>query len=383
MESLPEQRFCARGEQCSQYEFLDSPAKLGRYNNGELCEPCQQQDNGSSNTRTKERETRQKAQAQDGHRRLESKSGGQILQRKRDLIADLATEKESFFDAVSDVRRRWRIEPIRALPEPTPNLPLPPNELDRVIPQCEMPIPEVQENTPEWTEFVYAWRQELRPIIIEEVPDRFRYENLFHYWERFISACILYDPPTEELSQFADFAQPGDQGLGVLEELAAQQEDLHYKIPLMTAPPIRTLRDPFEEAQIESSYWQSVITRVGERHFWALGIDLWDVVLDVIRSDDELAKERNLRRHQNRPRYYIDIDEFTAEEDVRSAFRQIRATQPQRPTGRSKRDRLTCIQCAILHDRQGWTYEHLVEVHGWPEYTTSSKYISAGREFLK
>jgi hypothetical protein len=152
---------------------------------------------------------------------------------------------------------------------------------------------------------------------------------------------------------------------------------------LMAAPPVRTLTDPFKEMQTESWFWQRVISEVGSRHLKPLGLDIWDMVEDITRNDQELMDEYRARSHQNSPRQYIDVDESTTEADARRAFRQIRATQQTGPpTGRRSRDRLTCVQCALLHDEQGWTYERLAELHGWTDHTRASKYIKDGRGIL-
>jgi hypothetical protein len=130
--------------------------------------------------------------------------------------------------------------------------------------------------------------------------------------------------------------------------------------------------------------WQSIISRVADRHLKPLGLDLWGLVKEVIHNDRELWEERELRDRQNPIRVCIDVDEFTTEEDVRRAFRLIRATQPTRVTsGRGSRDRLTCVQCALLHDDFGWTYQQLAELHGWTDSTRASKYVSDGRAILE
>ena len=82
--------------------------------------------------------------------------------------------------------------------------------------------------------------------------------------------------------------------------------------------------------------------------------------------------------------YFIEIDEFVIEEDVKHAFRMISRAQETRPkTGRQPRDRLECVEASVLHDRDGWTYEELAERYKWNDPTLASKYVKDGRATLK
>jgi hypothetical protein len=143
------------------------------------------------------------------------------------------------------------------------------------------------------------------------------------------------------------------------------------------------LQDAFEEANAESSFWQSAISRA-DRRLKPLGIDLWAMVKEILFNDRELREERDRRRRENPARVYIDVDEYTTEKDVVNAFRLIRATQPTKVAqGRRTRDRLACVQCALLHDGLGWSYERLAELHGWTDATRASKYVRDGRVILQ
>jgi hypothetical protein len=41
------------------------------------------------------------------------------------------------------------------------------------------------------------------------------------------------------------------------------------------------------------------------------------------------------------------------------------------------------VQCALLHDGLGWSYERLAELHGWTDATRASKYVRDGRVILQ
>jgi hypothetical protein len=71
----------------------------------------------------------------------------------------------------------------------------------------------------------HAWFRDLDRIVQETVPGELRkssgsstnvlglpagssrLSNEYGFWVRFVSICVLYDPPETELVEFADFAQ--------------------------------------------------------------------------------------------------------------------------------------------------------------------------------
>ena len=83
-------------------------------------------------------------------------------------------------------------------------------------------------------------------------------------------------------------------------------------------------------------------------------------------------------------RRYIEVDEHTKEADVREAFKMLTEAHKTRPrTGRPPRDRLTCVEAAILHDHHNFTYQQLAERYGWDDETVASKYLKEGRDILR
>jgi len=83
-------------------------------------------------------------------------------------------------------------------------------------------------------------------------------------------------------------------------------------------------------------------------------------------------------------RVYIEVGEQTTKEDIDKASRIARAVHKNRPSpSRPKRDRLTCIECAVLKDQHGWSDEKLAGRYGWREPGTVGKYVRAGRAIIR
>jgi hypothetical protein len=342
---------------------------------GDLCEKCRRQDMDAGGQGDFANDDRpQQASSDEFHRELSSDAGDHISQLKRELLIALVGEKGTFYEAVADLRRRRGITPIEGLP------PHDPTHVNVLLPGNAPEVLSDGSYSEELSEYSYRWRQDLDAIIWQEVPERLRYGFLLRVpWEKFVAACVLYDPPLEGLQKFAEYGGPGPQGPVFSEGLSWDEE---RSIPLMVAPPVRMLQDPFAEMQAESSFWQSAISRVAKRHLEPIGLDLWGMIKEAM--DLELLEEHDRRRRENPARVYIDVDEYTTEKDVVNAFRLIRATQPTKVvSGRRTRDRLMCVQCALLHDNFGWTYKRLAELHRWADAARASKYVSDGRAILK
>jgi hypothetical protein len=77
------------------------------------------------------------------------------------------------------------------------------------------------------------------------------------------------------------------------------------------------------------------------------------------------------------------VDEHTTQDDVRSALSMIAAARVRPQQGRRQRDPLTAIECAVLHDSHGWTYQRLAERFGWDDVYLTSNYVRDGRDLLQ
>ncbi len=87
------------------------------------------------------------------------------------------------------------------------------------------------------------------------------------------------------------------------------------------------------------------------------------------------------------------MDDYTSEQDVRDAFRMISKSIGLRKGTKPPRDRLTAVQCALLHNRHNdpdpedkrirkWSYAKLGDEFGFG--TRAAKdYVVLGREILE
>lgn len=185
----------------------------------------------------------------------------------------------------------------------------------------------------------------------KEVPQRFNNRDLEVDWKRFVSACIFYDPPETDLTAYADRSGPSPYSFAppsVNNPGNAPEKPLR----VMHAPPIRRLRDPDEAQQAEGWYWRHIIGEIGKRHLQPLGLDVWDLLDDVVNNSPDLAREYRKRHGRNRPRSYILVDEHTTTRDVEHAMRILVAARREEPRGGApSRVPLVALQCALLYDR--------------------------------
>ena len=131
---------------------------------------------------------------------LESSMERHLETFRRDLTLDLFTRHGSIWALVSRARRRWEIEPEARIP-PAPefkHVHLPKFLLNTSRP--EWPI-EAEEDYIRWMVYLERMHHELIPpdLRVEDV----RFDSA-DFWDGFLSACILYDPPPDDLLGFAD-----------------------------------------------------------------------------------------------------------------------------------------------------------------------------------
>jgi len=236
----------------------------------------------------------------------------------------------------------------------------------------------VRRDTPEERRTDAKWRRELSEIVQAVVPaSLLRYHDPYSIglgaveWEPFISACVLFDPPDTELEQFAE--------LGPF--LATSSLEVGPKT--MAASSVKRMHDPHEERQVYSRAWSLAFDTLFELYLKPMGFDLEEVWQEVHKARPEIRENRDLEWNDLRLRTYIEVDRNTTWDDVKFAFKMIDEARTERPKrGRPNRDRLRCVQCAILHDRHGWTYEQVAKQYAWQDYTLAGKYITHGRKIL-
>jgi hypothetical protein len=329
------------------------------------------------------------------HGRLPSSAEGKLRQLRGDLVLQLFMKQDPLWEAVRDVRERWNITPRVQLPTPVLGGLLPEDAPEPEDRRQDIEYPRRWKANEKHIEYKRQWREEMSNIRAkldlgpslptQEYSDYQQNES----WNEFLSACILYDPPEDKLIEFASYAKL---------ESTALYDGLPYirnKSSLeMMAPPIKSL---WELTLLRDWYWHRILRSIGERYLEAWDVDVEDVLERATWSDSSweipgLYEEVVEKHEQYSKRYYIEVDEFTSLEDVKSAFRMIRSIQQPKRT-KPPRDRLIAVQCAILYDqhnqpdledkrRRRWTYKKLAKEFELSSHRAAKYHVALGRKIL-
>jgi len=372
-------RHCSRGQACTQYEVLGTPANLSRYNKDDVCEQCRQAEREKHDSSASQVEKNQS---------YESGLAVAVKTQRREFVIQLYRQRGPFWEAIRDIRARWHVTVDTRIPKPWPYTNLysdaaPEGSWDPDSPDYS------EESHKAWNEFWEQWHGDLNSVVDRLVPEKLRIKTMSPGWQDFVAASVLYQPPGTELVAFADYAMPGAEVIlkstpsaGILEKFLDEVE----RPRTMVLPPIKQIRDPREDRADEARYWNDILTTVWELYVQPQGVGFEQMLLAALESEN--LRKKNEEWNSNKPpkhgpRYYIEIDEFTTEDDVRRAFRMLSGAQQSRPrSGRPRRDRLTCVEAAVLHDSHNWTYEQLAERYDWNDETLASKYVKDGRTIL-
>lgn len=205
-------------------------------------------------------------------------------------------------------------------------------------------------------------------------------------WEDFLSACVLYDPPEDQLLEFASYGDPEPTVFsGGRLPTKANLEGL----PEMVDPPIRSLADLMGA---KDWYWHRVLDHIGAKYLEPWGVDVQALLETVMWEVPGLYEEHLETYRRYSRRYYIEVAEHTTREDVEKAFHMIRSIEPPK-RNKPPRDRLTAVQCAILHGdhnardpedrrRWRWTFEKLADKFGLQGARAAKDYVKLGKQIL-
>ena len=365
---------------------------------------------------------------------LSSAAAFRIEETKRKLVVELFVRRGSFWDMVCGLRHKHGIDPRVGLPDDESGTPLLPE--DRPQYRQTSPVvrhPERQEQIEQQNrrayEFEQAWLRDLDHIVRETVPRElrksysgstsvvglpvggWRLSNEYGFWLRFVSICVLYDPPETALPEFANSAQ-------VRPYRVSTTADSDSEPIVMETPPIAALADPTEERALVMWQVNLILDEINKRHLQALGLDIHDLWRDVLRSSPHITSQIWQKEELLQKCLYIEVDESTTDQDVRAAHRLIRAKQKRErwlvplaadaaagqaildarrslpPRVKSLRDPLLSLQCAILHDRHNqtdpsdkrirrWSYKRLAEHFGLRSARAAREHVTAGRQLLE
>lgn len=317
-----------------------------------------------------------------------SEASARLRRFKRNLVADLFTQQGKFGELVQELRVAAKITPIVGIPPEDTFVHYPPLQLEQAGGEGQQL-------------FRYLWISQMHKFRDVVVPQVYRtsYE-LSRSWITFLSACLLYDPPETDLLRFARYADPVPLPS---EDDKAQANDPETEKKALEVPvlPIEWLQDP--QKAIDDAHWyrDAIIDEIGKQFLEPLGLDIQEMYETVVhRIRDYGTKPWTLghkyvdRQLANEHKPYIFVTEETTEDDVKKAFRSIRASQQQRGRGgRPTRDRLVAIQCAVLYDRyrsmdstdkrrRNWTYESLAKEFDLDSADAAEDYVNLGRKLM-
>jgi hypothetical protein len=301
---------------------------------------------------------------------LASTGEDRIWLAKRLLVVELIRGRGPTWSRIQEVRERWGVEAQTQIP---------PRYEGRIYtPESLGPPPDPEEQftdeADEWHAKYQEWISDLAALYNAVIPEEARSKFFVGSgWDVFLSICVLYDPPETQLREFAD-------------SFHWRGSNVHPRGGLvMYAPPIVWLSDAEHVEKTMTEFYEELLAALLEKYVHPQGVSSEDALGSIRRERRELFMRVIQELCANESRPYIDVKPHHTQKDIESAFRVLRARQDVGPPqGRPRRDKLTAVQCAILHDRRGWTYEQIALECGInPDSNDVSKYIADGRCILK
>jgi hypothetical protein len=319
MTSLSAPRFCAMGSRCTQARFLNgNPAPLRRTSKSELCGRCEESGLSQHDVPMLEKLPIEPAPVGEELKARVFKDG---------LTAQLYIQKGVFWDAVRELRERRGITAERRLP------PSESNGSGLIAPE--------RSYDDDFLAHMEEWLADLRHIEQRCVPARFQGSA---QWSDFISACVYFDPPLEELDTFTRY---GDLRYINREAHGTREE----RAPMRAMAPLRwTIAD--ENAFEEVHFWlfDRVLEELGERYLGPAGVDLGEA-LDEIFDSTELNKQYNAKKDGLRREWHIVASDGVNASDIKKAADRIPVVREARSSGgRASRNPVVAIQCAAFYD---------------------------------
>lgn len=397
MNRTPSARYCSKGEHCTQYATLGQPAKLSQYNEESICERCREQarnaelatSSGASDmAQVEDGDPYNNAEQEDTATSLSSSAERDIRKIKAELVLSLFTKHGSFWESVKELRELWGITPSIQVP-PSKGEPIEPG-----VPACIPPSPWVprdilgryEEHSEEWAECLLGRSVDIHKLQKQTLPEKYHEKGAPGDWDRFLSGCVLYEPPETKLTEFAAFSDPEPQAFYGTRD---PDDFLAGELPRMLAPPIKTLR---ELRQSEDWVWDCAMFVLGEQ-LKSLSLDPHILLAYLEREAPDLVERYRQQTEQDEARYYIEVDEHTTTQDVANALQMIGEIIGEDSGGAPHQDLLIAVQCAILHlrhnerdpedqRRRRWSYEQLAAEYKLGSEDTAKYRVTTGRRIL-
>jgi hypothetical protein len=285
------------------------------------------------------------------------------------------------WDRIREVRERWGIEAQTRIPPAYPGGLYTPESFGP--PPCEEQSG--NEEYDQWHSTYQEWADDLSNLCNAVVPDEARYSKYFggSGWDLFLSMCVLYDPPETKLVEFADRIR------------WSYSNVIPRGKHTMNFPPIVWLRNADRAETTMMEFFGGLLEALIEEYVHPQGVASEDAIGQIREERPEIFERMRKGLYDNESHPYIDVKPYHTQEELESAIQLLVARHVARPPeGRPRRDELTAVQCAILHDRYNrrkpdnrrewtWHLEKLAEEFGLGSRVAARDYVKLGRELLK
>jgi hypothetical protein len=349
------------GSRCTQARFLNgSPARLRSTNESDLCGRCEESGLSLHDVSALEELSLEPAPLGEELKARAFKDG---------LTAQLYLQRGVFWDAVCELRERRGITPKKRLPPSGDNV-------SEMISPGRIPG---KDFVTRWEE----WIADLRHIEQRCVPTRFQGSA---EWNYFISACVCFDPPLEDLDTFT---RHGD--LRYLDRDADARGVRRKRATMQAMAPLRwAIADEKAFKEVHVWFFDRVLEELRERYLEPAGIDL-DEALHEIFDSTQLHKQYHAKENDLRREWHIVASDGVNANDIKKAADIIPAVREARSSGgRAPRNPVVAIQCASLYDADDPAGEDvpkarkrrlLAERYGLPENEVKH-YVKLGRDLI-
>jgi hypothetical protein len=282
---------------------------------------------------------------------------------EENLLVEHCSRQGDFWRAIEGLRERWNISPTIGIPpeESGLNSPLPKSE--------EIPEKEMKKLRSRWIEDLSSISQRFFP----------KRPGVMSGGNRFVTSCAFYDPPRDNLFGFLQAAATSP-GLQLPIGWKTRKDE---PLIAISGLPVKKLPDSGRVAGAWRSYYGGIIRELGERHLKPRGLDVKELVEDVLRHNPALSKnlDARLQLANEEASEYIKVDDDMTRDDILGAAQFITQSSGPHKGGRPPRNRLVAVQHAILKDEYGWSYKQIAEQFGQPTDDTSLRRLEAHVKF--
>jgi hypothetical protein len=300
---------------------------------------------------------------------LKSSAVAERYRLEENLLVEHCARQGEFWQAIEGLRERWNISPKIAIP---------PEDL-----RVKGPFPKPEEMPKqELGKLIRRWSEDLTSVTHRFFPER---PGMMSGGNRFVACCALYDPPRDDLFGFF-IAAATRPGLQLPKGWRSRKDE-----PLIAGSGLPVKKLP-SSRHIEGAwrvYYEGIIRELGERYLKPLGLDVDELVEDVLSNSPELSKNRDarLQRANDEASEYIYVDDDMTADDILGAARFITQSSELHKGGRPTRSPLVAVQYAILKDEYGLSSKQIAERFEVRTDDTFLRRLDAhvkfGREILK